>query len=704
MLGTLPSRPLAIHENKPELFVKTGDGHPPVHLHGCRVGEAQNPGPPMTAKQRRDVDTATRFYDFSGQNVYGTRGRDTSNHATYSLRITTANGTGWGPLKQFILSCPDDVITVQEHHLPRRKVSRARAWALRNGWTSFWGAALENCEENGSSGGTAIFIRSGIGADNADLTLPPSNRAVAAFIDPPGGVRTMVVSAYLQHGVGFNDTNLNLLQQVGEGCAAWKGPFVIGADFNNTPEQLDSLSFASKIKATIVAPYAPRGTCTGNGNGTLIDYFVVSDDLVSALADTCVNYCSGLSPHRPSSLGFHPRVANILARHLSKPQKIDTHRIIGPLWQSPKWEEIQVEADSIFRCSNMDNQSAVATCMKRNEWLLPKIADALEDELVRNVGCDVPKARKRCRGINSSWKPIVSKSLAQPQCSAAARWALQLAKDLKQVPAFGEDAQEGFDNWWTETGHGYQTAVDASSRDSVKKAIDDVWELRRKVKFDPAAISPSDVDDFIVQLVEVYRKCVLEDVKAARTGYKDWLLEDLHQGGRRAHLMTKLPAEWSPSSTQDSCGVVTSDPATVFESERAEFGTLWEALNGTKQRGQVNSSTETEGSQAKSGTSLPRLTHKSLRSAGNTFSHCTTATYDGVHPRHFALLSDAALQVVAVFLESIENLGAWPPGIDTVAIALIPKPKGGVRPIGLFPGLHRLWSRARRDVAQAWCY
>ena len=72
------------------------------------------------------------------------------------------------------------------------------------------------------------------------------------------------------------------------------------------------------------------------------------------------------------------------------------------------------------------------------------------------------------------------------------------------MPAFGEDAQEGFDNWWTETGHGYQTAVDAASRDSVKKAIDDVWELRRKVKFDPAAISPSDVDDFIIQLIEVF--------------------------------------------------------------------------------------------------------------------------------------------------------------------------------------------------------
>jgi len=107
-------------------------------------------------------------------------------------------------------------------------------------------------------------------------------------------------------------------------------------------------------------------------------------------------------------------------------------------------------------------------------------------------------------------------------------------------------------------------------------------------------------------------------------------------------------------------------------------------------------------SQAKCSTPLPRLTHKSLRSAGNTFSHRTTATYDGVYPRHFALLSDSALKVIGIFLENIEKCGTWPSGIDTVAIALIPKPKGGVRPIGLFPGLHRLWTRARRDVTQAW--
>ena len=37
-----------------------------------------------------------------------------------------------------------------------------------------------------------------------------------------------------------------------------------------------------------------------------------------------------------------------------------------------------------------------------------------------------------------------------------------------------------------------------------------------------------------------------------------------------------------------------------------------------------------------------------------------------------------------------------------VLIALLPKPEGGFRPIGLLPLLPRLWMRVRRSVATEW--
>jgi len=49
-----------------------------------------------------------------------------------------------------------------------------------------------------------------------------------------------------------------------------------------------------------------------------------------------------------------------------------------------------------------------------------------------------------------------------------------------------------------------------------------------------------------------------------------------------------------------------------------------------------------------------------------------------------------------------EELGVWPESLRAVVIALIPKPKGGTRPIGLFNGTHRLWTRSRKDVCSKW--
>ena len=99
---------------------------------------------------------------------------------------------------------------------------------------------------------------------------------------------------------------------------------------------------------------------------------------------------------------------------------------------------------------------------------------------------------------------------------------------------------------------------------------------------------------------------------------------------------------------------------------------------------------------------LEGLSGAGLRSAARSFSPSTSATYDGIHPRQLDCLSDEALDTLAVFLNLVEDLGAWPPGIAAVISTLIPKPKGGTRPIGMFPGIYRCWARARGSYASNW--
>ena len=73
-----------------------------------------------------------------------------------------------------------------------------------------------------------------------------------------------------------------------------------------------------------------------------------------------------------------------------------------------------------------------------------------------------------------------------------------------------------------------------------------------------------------------------------------------------------------------------------------------------------------------------------------------------MHPRHFSLLSNETLEVLAAILNTCEVLGEWLESVSAVTVALIPKAKGGTRRIGLFPALHSLWTRSRRGAADEW--
>ena len=98
----------------------------------------------------------------------------------------------------------------------------------------------------------------------------------------------------------------------------------------------------------------------------------------------------------------------------------------------------------------------------------------------------------------------------------------------------------------------------------------------------------------------------------------------------------------------------------------------------------------------------PALAGALLREAATTFPAATGVGSDNIGPRACARLSDGALGALAVILMACERDGCWPLGIWFVLIVLLPKPDGGLRPIGLFPTVVRIWMRARSRIAQAW--
>ena len=79
-----------------------------------------------------------------------------------------------------------------------------------------------------------------------------------------------------------------------------------------------------------------------------------------------------------------------------------------------------------------------------------------------------------------------------------------------------------------------------------------------------------------------------------------------------------------------------------------------------------------------------------------------TVGLGGLHPRHIALLPRRAIEALLLILHRAECLGRLPSQMLDTFIALLPKTSGGSRPIGLFPTLYRVWSKARSHLAKQW--
>ena len=99
---------------------------------------------------------------------------------------------------------------------------------------------------------------------------------------------------------------------------------------------------------------------------------------------------------------------------------------------------------------------------------------------------------------------------------------------------------------------------------------------------------------------------------------------------------------------------------------------------------------------------LPPVTAQDIRTAAFSFPASTGLGADNISPRALLRLSDDALTSLAVHMTKMETCGEWGEALNLVLIVLLTKSDGGLRPIGLFPTVIRVWMRARVAQARAW--
>jgi len=172
----------------------------------------------------------------------------------------------------------------------------------------------------------------------------------------PGGVH--LGSVYLIDSVGLTDENLHILEVVAACVRQLRGPWILGGDWNVSPQVLAASNWLSMVGGTIVAPQAP--TC----NSSTYDYFVVQKSLMPAIVGIARLDDAGTSPHFPARLYLRSDARRKLVRHLARPEKVPGVLPHGPLplcTPPPEVTPVQVTedaintaADAFFRCARAE--------------------------------------------------------------------------------------------------------------------------------------------------------------------------------------------------------------------------------------------------------------------------------------------------------------------------------------------------------------
>ncbi len=349
---------------------------------------------------------------------------DTKEH--FAFKVVTINVTAWRSAIAFLLSTDADVLLVQEHKLGPEEVDEAVAWLRRRGWNAIMAPAGRG-PNGGWSAGVAILARPhvGLGLPLVGSEVIQPARAIAARVEPPGCRPCTVVCVYLHDGMGPAQCNMDLLRRT-EVCLAAQGedcPYIMGGDFQMTPQEIAAAGFAQESHAVLVAAGAPSGTCRTHQSAREIDYFYVSAGLATGIDSVEVIPRTGIKTHLPVALQFQPCLTSLKALVVRKPPPLSTERIVGPLRKVAKWDDIAAQAERLA-VDGLDDDHDIDVLHRRLGEVFQKWADQAELELVECAvdGQTMPKLGLRGRAPVMVWRSILPERAPEGPEGDVVRW------------------------------------------------------------------------------------------------------------------------------------------------------------------------------------------------------------------------------------------------------------------------------------------
>ncbi len=719
-----------------------------------RVGEAKNPGPAKDAIRATWGAFGAQLPHCGGfRDAVAPGFADPERGAPdgdgklepYVLRIATANVTAWSSAITYLHETQADILLVQEHKLGECQADEAVSWLRRRGWNAVMTPAVPG-PNGGLSAGTAVLARSHIGLGlplvGAETVVP--GRAVAARIEAPGYRPMTVLSLYLHDGVGLDKTNLEVLRQVGAFLAAQgdSQPFVVGGDMQMPPQEFAHAAFARELGASIAASRDVSGTCRTFHAARELDYFVVKDCMCTGIDAVRTVPRTGIKTHLPVELTFKARMASMRALTIRRPPPLATERIVGPIPHVVDWTDLAEEARTLAADARDENNDTNGIHARLGD-IFSRWADAAEIELIEATvdGHSIPKTGLRGKAPVLVWKSVLPERPARHEDRELTMWrnlannALNLQRihlDLRgrmmHDGGEGRDDHADHDDACDTMGEcGWQeVSLLRVQANASRQDLEELMEQLEGVVYEGG--EDTDIVNVIERVMELH-DCLItgNDARAdigkaiadarARIGkrldevaaetkkrhldsWATWLRKGIDSGARNAHKYLKVPQQWRPQNVTTPDGVVTAAPEGLVAAYRAKYVKRW---NGGAEDGHAEDRPRKDPPWAKEPRcALPRATAAALREASKAFSHGTAVAYDGFAMRHFALITDAGLEVLADVILAMELIGRLPPQLDALVMPMLSKERGGHRAVTTATSLYRLWGRLRREVVQKW--
>ena len=255
---------------------------------------------------------------------------DDSHVAAGLWAVECINPNAWPATLEHLKATRADVILTQE---VKKRGGDEVAAAENSARVAKWSLAIEPCRvtiRDGNSAGVAVGVRNHIGMSTpkTEATKSLSGHQGRFLVKRVGAMCRGGIhcgSIYCHHGIGIAaQANLDFLHSVAGIMGRLIGPWLIGGDWNCTPEQLIATGWLRLVKGKTFGPAA--NTC----NGEVYDFCVVADCLAHAVVSAHTLGDTHWVPHSGVRLLIRGCSSKIKVRQLKVPKRFGPTLQIGP--------------------------------------------------------------------------------------------------------------------------------------------------------------------------------------------------------------------------------------------------------------------------------------------------------------------------------------------------------------------------------------